>query len=403
MRKSTALALFLTLLCVCAIFTTASYLSIVEVNREVVRGHWFQGLITRGNVRLVWVQSVGPRSADQQFVFGEYKNFWRISGDADRLKWKMTQVLGDDRKPIVRDWRLDLAVWSTMVSGILLVVIIAKRRVFARSLIELWRPRNMTDVRHPWRRWTRKTFWATYFALALLFLNAVNRGRLPTPSKDISWNLFDRTLMNHTTGWTLIEEDEVDNRRFWALDFSNDVFSIGSYQSADMLRVFEPVDLRYGGVRFVRSIPKYWYRLLLDSRSFPKQPEAYKYTGNFMFGFEQVEIGDSLDQKAVEATTIEFRSWIVLLLVFLWPLLAYMRGPLRRAWWQKDGRCSVCGYNLSGNINGVCTECGSNIDLNAFVRPKLDVRMPVNLNEVEFEHAPASTDTLDEPSPPIAQ
>lgn len=399
MRKSTALALFFILLCVCAIFTTASYLSIVEVNREVVSGHWFQGLITRGNVRLVWVQSVGPRSADQQFVFGEYKNFWRISGDAERLKWKMTEVFGDDRKPIVRDWRLDLAVWSTMVSGILLVVIIAKRRVFARSLIELWRPRNMTDVRHPWRRWTRKTFWAAYFALAVLFLNTVNRGRLPLANRDVSWNLSGRTLMDHVGGWTLLERDEENDRKFWSIDFANDQFSFGFYKSLPAMTAIEPLNLEFSGVRYVRGNEPRWKRHLMDAQALD---ESFEQSMNMRSSF--LGLADARGTiEYVGGWRIELQAWVVLLLIFMWPILAYLRGPLRRAWWRKDGRCGVCGYNLSGNINGVCTECGSNIDLNAFVRPKLDVRMPVNLNEVEFEHASDSPSASDEPNPPIAQ
>ena len=35
-------------------------------------------------------------------------------------------------------------------------------------------------------------------------------------------------------------------------------------------------------------------------------------------------------------------------------------GSGRHARWRREGRCSECGYDLTGNISGVCPECGSN-------------------------------------------
>lgn len=34
-------------------------------------------------------------------------------------------------------------------------------------------------------------------------------------------------------------------------------------------------------------------------------------------------------------------------------------GPLRRASRRKSPTCIKCGYNLTGNISGVCPECGT--------------------------------------------
>lgn len=50
-------------------------------------------------------------------------------------------------------------------------------------------------------------------------------------------------------------------------------------------------------------------------------------------------------------------------LLLLWPLLALVRGPVRRAVRRRRGACLQCGYNLTGNTSGVCPECGEPIPL----------------------------------------
>lgn len=47
-----------------------------------------------------------------------------------------------------------------------------------------------------------------------------------------------------------------------------------------------------------------------------------------------------------------------LLVLLLLPLRAARRRELR----HEQGDCSVCGYSLTGNISGVCPECGSSFD-----------------------------------------
>ena len=50
------------------------------------------------------------------------------------------------------------------------------------------------------------------------------------------------------------------------------------------------------------------------------------------------------------------------LLVAAYPMLAFVRGPVRR--WQRarKGLCLTCAYNLTGNVSGVCPECGTEIN-----------------------------------------
>jgi hypothetical protein len=50
--------------------------------------------------------------------------------------------------------------------------------------------------------------------------------------------------------------------------------------------------------------------------------------------------------------------WAPPLLFAIYPAIAFIRGPLRRWRRHKKGLCLRCGYDLTGNVSGVCPECG---------------------------------------------
>jgi len=54
--------------------------------------------------------------------------------------------------------------------------------------------------------------------------------------------------------------------------------------------------------------------------------------------------------------------WIVFILFATYPTIAFIRGPVRRWRRRRKGLCLKCGYNLTGNVSGVCPECGSKIE-----------------------------------------
>ena len=46
----------------------------------------------------------------------------------------------------------------------------------------------------------------------------------------------------------------------------------------------------------------------------------------------------------------------------VYPTIAFIRGPtLRRRYRRKRGLCERCAYDLTGNMSGVCPECGMRI------------------------------------------
>ena len=59
---------------------------------------------------------------------------------------------------------------------------------------------------------------------------------------------------------------------------------------------------------------------------------------------------------------LRFPAWIVILLSATYPIIAFIRGPLRRRRRRKRGLCPTCGYNLTGNVTGVCPECAAKVE-----------------------------------------
>lgn len=58
----------------------------------------------------------------------------------------------------------------------------------------------------------------------------------------------------------------------------------------------------------------------------------------------------------------ELPLWCPFLLFGTYPVVAFIFGPLRRYRRRKRGLCLKCGYNLTGNVSGVCPECGTKVD-----------------------------------------
>lgn len=55
----------------------------------------------------------------------------------------------------------------------------------------------------------------------------------------------------------------------------------------------------------------------------------------------------------IGSTQVQFPLWIPLVLLLIRPVRAYRRARSRR--WMD---CTACGYDLTGNVSGVCPECG---------------------------------------------
>ena len=58
---------------------------------------------------------------------------------------------------------------------------------------------------------------------------------------------------------------------------------------------------------------------------------------------------------------IRMPFWAVSFLFASYPTIAFIRGPFRRWRRRRRGLCTKCGYDLTANESGVCSECGTEV------------------------------------------
>lgn len=98
----------------------------------------------------------------------------------------------------------------------------------------------------------------------------------------------------------------------------------------------------------------------------PAKTVTMKYLSGFTYwggpAYSEVEHeipGPPLRIFTTTVTTVVFPIWAVLLLLWAYPALMFARGPLRRYRRRKRGLCTQCAYDLTGNLSGICPECGT--------------------------------------------
>ena len=69
---------------------------------------------------------------------------------------------------------------------------------------------------------------------------------------------------------------------------------------------------------------------------------------------QRMSRADKLYQQAIQVPI-----GLCFALTFLWPTVAFLRGPWRRAKRGTLGTCLSCGYNLTGLVEPRCPECGT--------------------------------------------
>ena len=84
------------------------------------------------------------------------------------------------------------------------------------------------------------------------------------------------------------------------------------------------------------------------------------YLARLVVGEERLVVFDGLFAGGIRPGRIGvmFPLWAPCLVLAVYPTIAFIRGPYRRYRRRKKGLCLKCGYNLTGNISGICPECG---------------------------------------------
>lgn len=86
------------------------------------------------------------------------------------------------------------------------------------------------------------------------------------------------------------------------------------------------------------------------SRSWKNPPLEYR-----------IAVNDQGGGGTLVTTDVRLLVWPLAVAFAAYPTIAFIRGPVRRWRRQRKGQCVKCGYNLTGNVSGVCPECGEQI------------------------------------------
>jgi len=77
-----------------------------------------------------------------------------------------------------------------------------------------------------------------------------------------------------------------------------------------------------------------------------------------LLAFENWWVGLPKPAAPLHVLAVRGASWVPLALLAAYPAVAFVCGPVRRWRRRRKGRCVRCGYDLTGNVSGVCPECG---------------------------------------------
>ncbi|UCC30566.1 MAG: hypothetical protein JSU86_20500 [Phycisphaerales bacterium] len=59
---------------------------------------------------------------------------------------------------------------------------------------------------------------------------------------------------------------------------------------------------------------------------------------------------------------LRFPAWVPPMALGAYPVIAFVRRAVRRRRCRQKGLCVRCGYNLTGNVSGICPECGAKLE-----------------------------------------
>jgi hypothetical protein len=75
-----------------------------------------------------------------------------------------------------------------------------------------------------------------------------------------------------------------------------------------------------------------------------------------------VDVSPSVDASVPSQPGIRITYWTQSLFVPFWIVTVILAIPTALLWWwdrrPPKGHCDQCGYDLTGNVSGVCPECG---------------------------------------------
>lgn len=137
---------------------------------------------------------------------------------------------------------------------------------------------------------------------------------------------------------------------------SIDVVPIDNYA---VLRGRRAGKVHFSEVRFSEGSIEGWWSFCTESKTAKRIKVKPKYWGGFNL-WCMYSTGRLCPPGQVNVGVgVAVPFWFLSGLLSVYPVVVFLRGPMRRRRRRKRGQCLRCGYNLTGNISGVCPECGS--------------------------------------------
>ena len=98
------------------------------------------------------------------------------------------------------------------------------------------------------------------------------------------------------------------------------------------------------------------YRQMIDT------PAARRFLGFYWHDISMLTLsaGTSAERPLIRHRRFDLPLWFPIAVSTLISVGLLIR-PIRRRSYRRQGRCSRCGYDLTGNESGTCPECGTEV------------------------------------------
>lgn len=342
-----------------------SFFRPMSFDSQITEANWLQITASNGGVRFVAVKGDSSASWTAATVIERDKNTWRAILNAD-----MWGRIGRQTSPVdLLGTMVDTLRVDVPFLGLLLLIpaFSASRKAFRKwgappRLVwaELW---TLTPDRRRFSVYVRRGFIAVSISLALgiAVLWAVCSIGLPR-----GWGYFgDKFAFGTRKAWLGFQIPLFQDGSF-TLSESIDSVAAEQRDAIGSQKSFFSIELRPKRVAF-------HYYAAEPVYSKPIDRSEYRFGG---IEYEQtIAAGPSIESPTLlprnqgvvafgEERTLSIPSWMLVGIFSAWPLLAFLRGPFRRARRRFANRCLHCGYNLTGLIEPRCPECGTKMDIN---------------------------------------